>query len=239
MKKFNFEEAILFETDDYIIINKPPFVSTLDDRVNTDRQNILTEARTYWADIQVAHRLDRETSGALALAKNPDAYRNLAMQFEKRKVNKIYHALVDGLHDFAQTHVNRAILPLTKGIVKIDDRSGKPAETYFQTLEVFKKHTLVECRPLTGRMHQIRIHLALLKASISGDEQYGGKPFYLSEIKKNYNLKKNTEEQPLIPRFALHAFQLEFQSLQNEKISVEAPYPKDIRAALNQLRKNS
>lgn len=134
--------------------------------------------------------------------------------------------------------VDRPIHALSKGIVKIDHEKGKDARTTFKTIDVFKKHTLLECRPITGRMHQIRIHLAVLRAPITCDDQYGGRPIYLSEIKKKFNLKKGTEELPLIQRFALHARQLSFQLMNEEMVHVEAPYPKDFRALINQLDKN-
>ena len=87
-------------------------------------------------------------------------------------------------------------------------------------------------------MHQIRIHLANLGASISGDAYYGGRPFFLSSVKRNYNLKKDTDEQPLIKRHALHAYELTFLSLEDEKITVKADYPKDFRVLVEQLGKN-
>ena len=87
-------------------------------------------------------------------------------------------------------------------------------------------------------MHQIRIHLASLNASIAGDEQYGGHPFYLSSVKSNYHLKKNTEEQPLIKRVALHAQALAFKTMSGELLTVEAPYPKDFAVLVKQLDKN-
>ncbi|MCU0447469.1 MAG: RNA pseudouridine synthase [Microscillaceae bacterium] len=237
MKKVNFTELIIFENEDYVVINKPPHLSTLDDRTPEGKQNILKLAREYVADAQVCHRLDKETSGALALAKNPEAYRHLSMQFEHRKVNKIYHAVVDGIKQWNEAEVNRPILPLNNGTVKIDYELGKDALTYFQTIEIFRKHSMIECRPLTGRMHQIRIHLSVLGTAIVGDAQYGGLPVYLSELKRNFNLKKDAEELPLIQRFALHAHKLEFSLLDQTTVSIEAPYPKDFKALLIQLRK--
>ena len=229
---FKFKEAILFEDEDYVVINKPSFISTLEDR--SDPQNILAEAKAYVADMQVCHRLDKETSGALALAKNPDAYRHLSMQFENRQVTKHYHAVVDGIHDFHSELVDKPILKQNDGTVKIS-REGKDAQTYFTSLKSFKNHTLVQCSPITGRMHQIRIHLSTLKAPILGDETYGGKPFFLSSLKRGFNLKKMTEELPLMKRMALHAFSLEFSGLNDKKVTVEAPYPKDFQALIKQL----
>jgi RluA family pseudouridine synthase len=233
--KFNFKDAILFEDNDYVLINKPPFISTLDDRV--ENQNILGIAREYVEDAQVCHRIDKDTSGVLAIAKNPDAYRHLSMQFENREVSKTYHAVVDGIHAFQEKMVEASILKLNDGTVKIS-KEGKEALTYFTTKATYKEHTLVECHPITGRMHQIRIHLRLLRAPITGDEVYGGKPFFVSSVKRGFNLKKETDELPLIKRMALHAFSLEFALLNHQSVKIEAPYPKDFHALVKQLAEN-
>lgn len=234
--KFKIEDSILFEDENFVLINKPPFVSTLEDR--HDPTNILALARAYAGDAQVCHRLDKDTSGVLAIAKNPEAYRHMSMQFEHREVEKIYHAVVDGIHGFQDVLVDLPILKQDDGVVKISKREGKPAQTYFTSLRSYKAHTLVECRPVTGRMHQIRIHLSTLKASITGDETYGGKPFLLSDIKRRFNLKKETEEATFMKRMALHAYSLEFNDLSGMRQTVEAPYPKDMQALLRQLELN-
>jgi 23S rRNA pseudouridine955/2504/2580 synthase len=218
-------------------LNKPPFISTLEDR--NDTFNLLALARHYSSDAQACHRLDKDTSGVIVFAKNPEAYRHLSMQFEKREVHKVYHAVADGIHSFKDELVNAPILKQPDGIVKISKSGGKPAQTWVTSLKSYRFHTLIECRPVTGRMHQIRIHLALLKAPITGDEQYGGKPFFVSSIKRGYNLKKAAEEQPLLKRMALHAFSLEFSTLSGEKIKITAPYPKDFQALIRQLEQNS
>jgi len=225
----------LFENEDYVLINKPPFISTLEDRHDPD--HILSLAKQWISDAQVCHRLDKDTSGVLALAKNPEAYRHLSMQFENREVSKTYHAVVDGIHSFQEKSVEASILKLNDGTVKIS-KEGKPALTYFTTKDTYKSHTLVECHPITGRMHQIRIHLRLLKAPITGDEVYGGKPFFVSSVKRGFNLKKEAEEAPLIKRMALHAFSLEFALLNHETVKIEAPYPKDFQALVKQLSEN-
>ncbi len=237
--KINFKELILFENDDFIVVNKPHSVSTLDERNADNPNSILRLAKAYSDDAQVAHRLDKETSGALAIAKNPEAYRHLAMQFEHREVKKRYHAVVEGAHNFEDISVYLPILPLKDGMVKIDRQLGKIAETIFKTLKVYKNHSLIECQPITGRMHQIRIHLTCLKAPIVSDELYGGSMLYLSSLKKKFNLKQETEEQPLIKRVALHAHSLTFTLLDGTPITVEAPYPKDLDVLIKQLEKNS
>ena len=231
--KIKFEEIILLQTDDYVVVNKPPFLSTLEDR--QEKVNLLALAREYIATAQACHRLDKDTSGVLAIAKNPEAYRHLSIQFEKRQVTKIYHAVVDGIHNFKDHLVDAPILKQDDGMVKISQREGKSAQTIFTSLQSYRSHTLVQCQPITGRMHQIRVHLALQGAPITGDELYGGKPLYLSAIKRGFNLKKDTEEQPLIKRMALHANSLQFTLPEGTPVSVEAPYPKDIQALVRQL----
>lgn len=228
---------ILWEDADYFVLNKPPFVSTLQDRA--DPVNLLGLAKQYSGDAQACHRLDKETSGAIAFAKNPEAYRHLSMQFENRQVDKVYHAVADGIQNFKDELVDAPILKQDDGVAKISKREGKPAQTYFTSLRSYRFHTLIECHPVTGRMHQIRVHLAFLKAPITGDEQYGGKPFFLSSVKRGFNLKKETEEQPLINRMALHAYALKFTNLKGEKVEVVAPYPKDIQALVRQLELNT
>ena len=199
-KKIQIQDIILFEDPDFFLVNKPPFLSTLEDR--QDNINLLALAKAYSSDAQVCHRLDKDTSGVLAIAKNPEAYRHLSIQFEKRQVSKVYHAVVDGVHNFKDVLVDQPILKQDDGMVKISKREGKPAQTYFSSLKSYRHHTLIECRPITGRMHQIRIHLAFLGASITGDELYGGKPLFLSAIKRRFNLKNLTEEEPLMKRMA-------------------------------------
>ena len=234
--KIQFQDLILFEDEDYIIINKPSYVATLDDR--NDPFSVLSLARDYVSTAQVGHRLDKETSGALVIAKHPEAYRALAVQFEKRRVRKLYHAVGEGIHDFQEVKVDLPIVATKKGVVKINYSDGKPAQTIISTLEVYQRHTLIRCQPITGRMHQIRIHLSSLGAPIVGDEQYGGHLFYLSEIKRNYHLKKDTEELPLIKRVALHAQAISFRGMDEQPVEVEAPYPKDFAVLIKQLDKN-
>lgn len=231
-----FKDLILFENDELITVNKPAFVSTLDER-SGEGPSMLRLAKAYHADAQICHRLDKETSGILLIAKHPAAYRHFSMQFEHREIDKVYHAVLDGIHDFNDLRINLPIQNLGKGHVKISRRDGKKAETIFNTLRVYRHYTLAECRPLTGRMHQIRIHLATQHAAICNDEQYGGKPVYLSTLKRNYRIAKGEEEQPIIRRFALHAYSLRFRLLNNESKTVTAPYPRDFAALLKILDK--
>jgi 23S rRNA pseudouridine955/2504/2580 synthase len=235
MKKIVFQDLILIENSDYLVINKPPYLSSLDDR--HEAQNILDLAKSYWEDAQLCHRLDKETSGCLVIAKHPEAYRHLAMQFENRQVEKIYHAVVEGIHDFKEVMIDRNLLANNKGIAKVS-KEGKPAQTIVNTVRTYFAHTLVACTPITGRLHQIRVHLAYLKAPICGDPLYGGKVLYLSALKRRFNLKKDTEELPIMQRVSLHAYAIKFLGLDGKGFSVQAPYPKDFQVLVQQMEKN-
>ena len=237
MKYPSFKDLILFENDDYIVVNKPPFVASLDERGGSGEVNILRLAKQYSADAQVCHRLDKETSGAIIIAKTPEAYRSVAMQFEKRKVNKVYHAVVDGQFTFNELFIDLPILNDGNKSVTIDRKEGKRAETIFNSIKNYRHYTLVECKPITGRMHQIRIHLATQRAAIAGDDMYRGKPVFLSSMKKGYRIAKDDEELPIMKRFALHARHLVFKGLDGADIVIDAHYPKDFATLIKLLDK--
>ncbi len=236
MASIDFKTLILHEDEDYIVINKPPFITTLADRTQPGH-NLLQLAKAYHPHAQVGHRLDKETSGALVLAKHPEAYKALCHQFETRTVAKTYHAVLKGSHHL-QGHLVEAPICITRRhLAKIDAREGKKATTIFTTLQAFEGYTLAICEPITGRMHQIRVHAAYLKAPLIGDTQYGSYLLYLSDLKKRYRCKQHTQEQPLTQRVALHAYKLAFTSFQGQNIIVQAPYPKDFAVLIKQLQR--
>lgn len=238
MKRLHFPDLIAYEDQDYLFINKPPYQAALHERQPGNAPlSLLEMGRDYHPDLSPCHRLDKETSGVMAFAKHQEAYRHMAIQFQEREVTKVYHAVVEGVQDFEDTAVMLPLYARRNGTAMIDKGRGKEAITIYKTLQPFTHHTLVACMPITGRMHQIRIHLAYLQAPIVMDETYGGRPLYLSQIKRHFNLKKGQEEKPLIQRVALHAKYLRYTGLDGKENTVEVDYPKDIRALLNQLEK--
>ncbi len=234
MKNPILDDLVLFENDDILIINKPAGISTLEDR--HDHLNLLSLTRKKYPHIQTCHRLDKDTSGALIFAKNPESYRTISIQFEHRKVDKVYHTVVCGRSNFTETEINIPIVIRGSGLVFLDKLEGKPSTTFFTTLKNFSQWSLVECRPVTGRKHQIRIHLKYAQHPIVGDEEYGGKDIFLVDIKRKYAVSDG-EAKPIIGRVALHARSISFTLPDGNPLKVEAPYPKDFAILLKQLDK--
>ncbi len=225
--------TIIAETDHWVAINKPPYVPSLPERGKYTAESVLEWSRKRWPDSILCHRIDRETSGALLIAKDADTYRHVSIQFEKRQIEKIYHAIVDGVVEFQDFWVDLPINTDNLNNIKIDKQFGKLAQTHFQTLETFRHFTLLECKPKTGRLHQIRVHLSSQNAKIAADELYGSKTPMLSLVKR----KISGEDRPLIQRFALHARELVFKDLENQTISIIAEYPNDFGVFLKLLDK--
>ncbi|MBI1306257.1 MAG: RNA pseudouridine synthase [Bacteroidetes bacterium] len=235
MKIRSLEPLILFEDENLIAINKPAMISSLQDRW-AETMSIQSLAEAYCETAQLCHRLDKETSGVLLIAKNPETYREVAQGFSKRQIDKTYWAVLEGRHYFDAFEVEVPLATSARGKAKVDFREGKPALTRLKTLENFRHFTLAECKPVTGRLHQIRIHCATVKAPLMSDTVYGGKLHYLSELKRNFNQGKDREPRPMIERTALHAKAIQL-TLYDKIIQVEAPLPKDFDVLLTLLRK--
>ncbi len=237
MKHIKFKDILLHEDENLMVVNKPAFLPSLDER-SGEGQSLLRMAKRYCPDAQLCHRLDRETSGVLIIAKNNGTYRHISMQFENRKIEKTYHAIVDGIVNFDAIKVDLPIRVDKSNRVNIDPINGKPATTYFNTLKHFNNFTLIECHPISGRMHQIRIHLASQNAVITGDEAYRGKLPYLSKFKRHYKFPQWEHERPIAQRFLLHAAKISFTAINNENVTIKAPYAKDFEAFLKIVKRN-
>lgn len=222
---------ILFENDDLFVINKPAGM-VVHPAAGHSSGTLVNAVLGYDPEIEgiggeerpgVVHRLDKETSGLIVLAKNERAHRWLQDQFRLRKVEKTYLALVDGKPPTpsgrVEAHIGRDPSHRKKMAIVSESR-GREAISEYKTMESFDKHTLLEFHPLTGRTHQIRLHCEFLGCPIVGDEIYGRK-------------KPSIE----IGRHFLHAFRLKI-ILPNESQAkfFEAPLPEELERVLISLR---
>lgn len=234
------QPEIIYEDDDIIIVNKPPFFLTIPDRFAPEKVNLYNFLSDIFGKVFIVHRLDKETSGILIFAKNEAAHRDLSIQFEKRTVQKIYQTLLDGVVHLDDGIIDKPIAMHKNGKKMIISRDGKPSKTEYKVLKRYKNFTLVDAYIHTGRMHQIRIHFESIGYPLAVDSVYGRREgFLLSEIKrKKYKLGKNQEEKPLIKRVILHARKLQFNHPSTKEVmAFEAPLPKDFNAVVKQLDK--
>ena len=187
----------------------------------------------------IVHRLDRDTSGVILVAKEEKAHRELGMQFETRKIFKEYVAITAGLLDRDSDYIERRIghhpHDRIKMIVTDDEEKGKDACTYYEVVERFKGYTFVRCQPRTGRTHQIRVHLASVGAPVLADKTYSGRDsFRLSDLVPGLEKEK---DEVLLPRQALHALRLRlFHPHTKQPLAVEAPLPPEFVRTLAALR---
>ena len=235
----NFKDWIVYEDDDFIALNKPPGLLSIPDREGKEisLKRLLQEK---YDNILTVHRLDKDTSGLIVFAKNEKAHRHLSIQFEERQTEKIYVGFVVGTPALKKGTINLPIAEntVTRGTMIIH-RRGKEAITDYEILEDFGRYSWMQFRIHTGRTHQIRLHLKDMGHPIVADTLYGdGKPLLLSSIKSKFKLSKNDlEERPLLNRLALHALQLKFTGPSGEKVELDAPIHKDLKATLQQLNK--
>ena len=222
---------ILFENNDLLVIDKPAGM-VVHPAVGHSSGTLVNAVLGYDPEIEgiggeerpgVVHRLDKETSGLILLAKNERAHRWLQDQFRLRKVEKTYLALVDGKPPTPSGRVEAYIgrdPSHRKKMAIVSESRGREAISEYKTVESFDEHTLLEFHPLTGRTHQIRLHCAFLGCPIVGDEVYGRK-------------KPSID----IDRHFLHAFRLKI-ILPNEKQPkfFEAPLPNELEQVLVTLR---
>lgn len=173
----------------------------------------------------IVHRLDRDTSGCIVVAKDDTTHNDLTRQFQERKVNKEYIAIVSGwvkeLRGTLSATIGRHPVHRKRMAVRYDE--GKEAITAYEVIERFQKATLLNLKLGTGRTHQIRVHMAHIGHPVLGDEEYGKKKSRLDGVE--------------IPRHMLHAYKLGFtHPVRNEWMEFTAPMPQDMEDLLNYLR---
>jgi 23S rRNA pseudouridine955/2504/2580 synthase/23S rRNA pseudouridine1911/1915/1917 synthase len=236
MKK---EWEIIAENEDFIAINKPAGMLSIPDRIQS-QLSLKDKLQLKYGEIFTVHRLDKETSGVIVFAKNEATHKYLSQQFEQRETVKYYAGIVMGSPAVKKGVIELPIIehPVKKGVMTTAHK-GKPSVTEYEVMEDFGIYSFMQFKILTGRTHQIRVHMKSLGHPIICDELYGdGKPVLLSSIKKKYNLSRQEEEErPIMNRLALHSLTLILKDAAGNKHVLEAALPKDMRALLQQLRK--
>src|SRR6187401_366328 len=231
--------TVLFQDDSLLAVDKPAGTLSVPDRYNALRPNLATELLIDFPAARPLHRLDTDTSGVLLFCLNPEAFGWYSDQFENKTVIKKYIAIAEGQCMTEQGVIDQPLFTQTDGKVIIA-RKGKSSQTEWQVKERFRFHTCFELHPLTGRTHQIRVHLSSIGHPIVGDKVYGASgPLFFSTLKgKKYKLSAELEEErPLISRTALHASSLQIQAFDSgTTLTLESELPKDMRVALVKLR---
>ena len=224
---------IIFETEDLLLVNKPAGM-VVHPSVGHDTGTLVHAALAHSPEMEgiggeirpgVVHRLDKDTSGLIILAKNDAAHHELQQQFKDRSVEKVYLALVDGQPPTPSGRIEAYIgrdPRYRKRMAVVHSGKGREAITIYHTKESFSEHSLLEVHPKTGRTHQIRVHLAYIKVPVVGDREYG-------------------RSRPTLPveRQFLHAISLTIR-LPGESTSrrFEAPLPSDLEAVLDDLHRS-
>ena len=186
----------------------------------------------------IVHRLDRETSGVIVVARTDSAHLHLAKQFEQRTTHKEYFAITAGSPDRDRDVIRQPIgvhpYQREKMAIRADHKTSRDAETFYEVTERFGKHALVTVLPKTGRTHQIRVHLAHIGCPILCDRLYSGR----SQLTEGELVPNSAHpDTVLLERVALHARRLELlHPAANKPIAFEAPLPDDIQRTVDALR---
>jgi 23S rRNA pseudouridine1911/1915/1917 synthase len=219
---------ILFEDDDLLVLNKPAGL-VMHPGAGHEQHTLVNALLGHCKNLSgiggrerpgIVHRLDKETSGVLVVAKNDSTHRNLSKQFAARTMQKIYLALVAGTPRKSRGVIDKAIArhPVRRQRMSIARRQGRAAKTEYRVLRAGAGMSLLECTLHSGRTHQIRVHLHHLNHPVLGDKLYGGK------------------HQGSFPRQMLHAWKLGFSHPRTGEVTTfEAPVPPDFAEAMRQI----
>lgn len=214
--------AILYSDEALLVINKPAGLLSIPDGYDSNKPHLRGILEPEYGRLWIVHRLDKDTSGVIVLARHAKAHRELNTQFSAHSIGKIYDAIVTGTPPWDDETVDaplRANVGRRKRTI-VDLKRGKPATTGFRVLDRLKGHTLLQAHPKTGRTHQIRAHLYSLGYPVLADPLYG-----------------TGKTSPYIQRSALHAQNLTFEHpITAEQVTFSAPYPEDFKLALDNLQ---
>jgi 23S rRNA pseudouridine1911/1915/1917 synthase len=243
----NIPLTILYEDDEIILIDKPPGMVVHPAKGHWT--GTLASALSFHFDQLsgvggalrpgIVHRLDRDTTGVMLVAKTDRAHTALARQFEERTIEKEYFAIVAGVPNLDRDRINQPIgmhpYQREKMTIRSDGPDSRPAETFYEVLERFRGFAALRVVPKTGRTHQIRVHLASVGCAVLCDAQYGGR----NKITRGEIMGDSADESLVLGRQALHARRLAFSHPSSgDRLEIEAPLPDDLTTTLDLLRQH-
>jgi 23S rRNA pseudouridine1911/1915/1917 synthase len=240
----NPDYRVVHEDEALLLLSKPaPLpVHAIGAYFENTLMHLLRRDRPEAQDYHLVHRLDSETSGLLLLAKDKKTLKAMQKQWESGEVQKTYRAIVFGSFDPQVRHVDLPIGPLKGSRIRmklgVHQENSRASVTDFERLEMKEDFSLLEVKPLTGRTHQIRVHLEHLGHPIVGDKLYSGdEETFLHFIDEGWD--EWLKEKVLLPRQALHAFRLEFNHPETGQRKIfEDPFPQDLSDFWNNISKS-
>lgn len=233
------EDLVIYEDQHILVVNKPAGLLALPDGYQPELPHLKGLLQPVYGRLWIVHRLDKEASGVLLLARTAEAHRLLNIQFEHRQVIKTYHTLITGEPEWDEQQVR---LPLRVNGDRshrtvVDESRGKPSVTQLKVLERFGGYSLVQAIPQTGRTHQIRAHLSCLGHPIICDRLYGGGEavdFSDKSLLTNKHVSPNTQS---LSRLGLHALEISLHHPHSHDLQTyHAEYPPDFSSTLQVLR---
>jgi len=211
---------VLFENADILAVNKPEGLASIPEG-GKDKDCLLSVLSTMFQErLYVVHRLDKEVSGVILLARNAAAHQCLNDQFSHGSISKTYVALTHGVIEENSGVIDKPLRQFGSGRMGVDLQRGKPCITEFKVTERFGAYTLAEAYPLTGRRHQIRVHFYSIGHPIVGDLRYGEQAM-----------------QRTFPRLMLHAQKITCRLPSGEEVTIEAMPPESFRAVVEAVSK--
>lgn len=215
--------SVIYEDEDLLIVEKPPGMVVHPTKGHPKHTLLnglvdLFECKGIDSKIRLINRLDRDTSGVLAVAKNNYCHSVMSKENALHDMEKMYYAIIEGHLKDLEGIIDLPILKSEDGIRRIVDQNGQFAMTCYEVIESYSTAQLLKVRLKTGRTHQIRVHFSHIGHPLLGDELYGG-------------------QTDLFPRQALHCFLLGFYSPRGGKVRIETKLPQDMRELINRLKK--